>query len=171
MILPILNNIDTTLKKILAEFPDTLLFISPGYRIPDLVISKKCLETKTLSKCVRYPEIDTIKKVAEILRKCVLEKIDSTAEISWPPSVDELQSGERKAPEPLNTFYQTLLGFKTKTEKSVRIIESFCADILYTISNGRYTTLKHTSLGLGIHSMTGMKTPITFLHRLGHSIS
>ena len=89
-----------------------------------------------------------------------MEKIDSTADISWPPSVDELQSGERKAPEPSNTFYQTLLGFKTKTEKSVRIIESFCADILYTIS-----------LGLGIHSMTGMKTPITFLHRLGHSIS
>lgn len=32
-------------------------------------------------------------------------------------------------------------------------------------------TLKHTSIGLGLHSLTGQKLPFNILARLGHSIS
>ena len=42
---------------------------------------------------------------------------------------------------------------------------------MYQISNGQYLTLKHCSLGLGIHSATGTKDPIVVLSRLGHSIT
>ena len=39
------------LKKGLAlEYADKPLFLSPGYRIPDIVISKACIETTTLSQ-------------------------------------------------------------------------------------------------------------------------
>ena len=39
---------------------------------------------------------------------------------------------------------------------------------MFTISNGKNVTLKHTSLGLGLHSMTGMKNPVNILHLLSH---
>ena len=42
---------------------------------------------------------------------------------------------------------------------------------MFAISNGKYATLKHTSLGLGLLSMIGMKNPINILHCLGHSLS
>ena len=100
-----------------------------------------------------------------------MDIINSCPVLSWPPIVDELKSLDRKSPELLKTFYKTLLGFNRKTEKSVRIIDSLCSDVLYNVSNGKYEALKHTSLGLGLHSLTGMKATITHLHRLGHSIS
>ena len=42
---------------------------------------------------------------------------------------------------------------------------------MFAISNRKYATFKHTLLGLGLHSMTGMKNPINILHSLGDSIS
>ena len=42
---------------------------------------------------------------------------------------------------------------------------------MYNISNGKFLTLKHCSLGLLIHSKTGTKDLIVALSRLGHSIT
>ena len=39
------------------------------------------------------------------------------------------------------------------------------------MSNGKFLTLKHTALALGLHSITGLKLPIIMLSRLGHSIT
>ena len=52
-----------------------------------------------------------------------------------------------------------------------RIIDSFCSDVMFAISNRYFLTLKVVALGLGLHSKTGMKSPIELLHRLGHCIS
>ena len=38
-------------------------------------------------------------------------------------------------------------------------------------SNGRFLTLKYTTIGRRLHSLTGMKAPVTQLHQLGHFIS
>lgn len=108
---------------------------------------------------------------AKILRKSTLDTIAGIDKLSWPPNVDELKSNDENCPDLLKLFYKTLLGIIAKTEKSVRIVNSLCSDVLYNISNGKYATLKHACLGLGIHSLTGMKTPIIQLHRPGHSIS
>ena len=42
---------------------------------------------------------------------------------------------------------------------------------MFAISNGKYATLKHTSLGLGLLNMIGTRNPINILHCLGHSLS
>ena len=42
---------------------------------------------------------------------------------------------------------------------------------MYALSNGTFLTIKHASLGLGLHSATGQKLPITLLHRIAHCIS
>ena len=49
----------------------------------------------------------------------------------------------------------------------IHLVQTLCLQFQI----GKYTTLKHTSLGLGLHSMTGMKNPMNILDRLGHSIS
>ena len=158
-------------KRIESQYGDEIMFLSPGYRKPDVVISKLCVEASSLSQCFEHAENNMVTKVAKLLRKYVLDTVRESSDMTWPPDVDKLNAHDRKPPEILQHFYRILLGFNKPTEKSVRIVDSLCADILYNISNGKFITLKHTSVGLGLHSLTGMKTPITQLHRLGHSIS
>ena len=78
---------------------------------------------------------------------------------------------KREPPELLRYFYETLLLSRNKSETYTRFVDSFSSDIMFAISNGKYVSLKHTSLGLGLHSMTAMENPVNIFHRLGHSIS
>ena len=98
-----------------------------------------------------------IVKTAELFHKRVLDAISTSSDMSRPPDVDSLK--KCKPPETLEAFYRNLLGFNKQTEKSVRIVNSLCSDVLYNISNGKFLTLKHTTIGLGLHSLTGMKAP------------
>ena len=52
-----------------------------------------------------------------------------------------------------------------------RLTDSFSQDVVHAVSKGKFLTPKHTSVGLGLHSMTGQKLPIAILARLGHSIT
>ena len=56
-------------------------------------------------------------------------------------------------------------------ERKIRVVESLQDNIMYNMSNGQFLTLKHCSLGLGIHSKTETKDPIVVLSRVGHSIT
>ena len=42
--------------RIELKYPDKILFISPGYRIQEVVISSHCLETKTIAESIQYPQ-------------------------------------------------------------------------------------------------------------------
>ena len=156
-------------KRIECKFGEKIMFLSPGYCKPDILVSKASTETSSLPQYFEHTEDGMIVKTAELLRKRVLDTISTSSDMSWPPDVDSLKN--RKPPEILEAFYRNLLGFNKQTEKSVRIVNSLCSDVLYNISNGKFLTLKHTTIGLGLHSLTGMKAPVTQLHRLGHFIS
>ena len=56
-------------------------------------------------------------------------------------------------------------------EKKMRIVRSIADDLVYNISNRPIVTLKHCSVALGLHGMTGQKQPILLLSQLGHCIS
>ena len=57
------------------------------------------------------------------------------------------------------------------SERVDRLADSFSQDIVHTVSRRKFLTPKHTSLGLGLHSLTGQKLPIMILAKLVHSIS
>lgn len=40
---------------------------------------------------------------------------------------------------------------------------------MYSASKGNFLTSKYCAVGLGLHSLTGLKQPIVCLSRLGHS--
>ena len=42
---------------------------------------------------------------------------------------------------------------------------------MFVLSNSKFWTSKHCAAGLGIHSLTGLKQPVDYLSKLGHSIS
>ena len=51
------------------------------------------------------------------------------------------------------------------------LIDSFSQDIMYAVSKGEFLTLKHASVGLGLHSLTGQRLPLQVLSWLGHSMT
>ena len=126
---------------------------------------------KDNSRIYSKPEKVAIPKTAEILSKCVRDMINSLSIVSWQPKVEELQCDERKPPELAQYFYKTLLLSKNKSKTYTRFVDLFSSDMIFSISNGKYATLKQTSLGLGLHSITCMKNSVNILHHLGHSLS
>ena len=93
-----------------------------------------------------------------------------------PLTVESITTEFGEPPESLKLFLTTLLciGNKRKTDKLEtlpRLVESFCADFVHAVSNGKVITPKHYLLDLGIHNMTGQKLPIQIMNRLGHCVS
>ena len=77
-------------------------------------------------------------------------------------------------PYRLKLFLNALLHGETclSPEKEFDLrIESLTADSVFCTSRGAVRPLKHQILGMGLSSITGSKTAISILNRLGHSLS
>ena len=158
--------------RLLQKYGDDLLFISHKKHSPQLVISKKCLETQTMSRLLGSSESNTIKKAAVILREAVKK---TTEALPWPPTIESLRKDDRNAPDILKLFYENLLSpasvHHDTSLTAELLIDSFSQDIMYAVSKGEFLTLKHASVGLGLHILTGQKLPFQVLSRLGHSMT
>ena len=111
-------------------------------------------------------------KAAILVRKEVLKKIEKSCDVTSPPTIESLNDSSRKPPDIVETFFCHLLvgeSDHTPNQKKERIIRSFSEDVMYSVSNGNFLTSKHCAVGLGLHSLTGLKQPIVYLSRLGHS--
>ena len=157
--------------RLLESYGDKILFVTADINSPQLVISKMCLETN--ASTIKHPDEFIVKKAANILKCSILKEIDDSSDLPWPPTVESLKV--REPPEILKTFYNTLLqkdnDHHSTGVKRNRLINSFSSDLMYALSNGKYLTQKSVALGIGLHTRTGMKSPIQLLNRLGHCIS
>ena len=80
------------------------------------------------------------------------------SQLSWPLSVDELESKSREPPAELTAFLSKLLindSHHSIGSTKSRAVRSIADDIIYNVSNGGFLTAKQCALGLGIHCMTG----------------
>ena len=109
-------------KRIKCNFGEKIMFQSPGYCKPDIVVSKASTETSSLPRYFKHTEDGMIVKTAELLCKRVSDTISTSSDMSVPPDVDSLKN--RKPPEILEAFYRNLLGFNKQTENSERIVNS-----------------------------------------------
>ena len=104
-----------------------------------------------------------------------MEATENAQNIPWPPKVESLGSIGRQFPSILESFFKALLSPKDSHNvigaKVERLVDSFSQDIMHAVSRVKFLTPKHAAVGLGLHSLTGQKLPITILARLGHSIS
>lgn len=161
--------------RLLKKYGDCLLFISTEYHTAQIVISRECLETQTISKSLEFSENYAVKRTASLLRDVVLKFVEKSSSLPWPPTIESLMSRERESPALLQLFVNVLLSptdsHHAVREMTRRLKDSFSQDLIHALSKGTFVTLKHASLGLGLHSLTGQKLPLTILSRLGHCIN
>ena len=80
---------------------------------------------------------------------------------------------ETNFPVNLSEFLTNVLRSKDRANSEVikRLVHSYGSDLIHGVIRGKVVTLKHFLIGLGLHNITGLKTPIQVLSHLGHSIS
>lgn len=162
-------------ERLTKSFGDQIVFLQAEYHISQVVISKECLHNQMISGSSTRIQQSALKRAASFLQESVLSFLEEADPLPWPPTVESLVSRERQYPELLQLFFKELLSFKgshhVTAERVDRLTDSFCQDVIHAVSKGKFLTPKHASLGLGLHSMTGQKLPITILARLGHCIT
>ena len=120
------------LKSRLSDsYGDKLLFLNAEPNSPQVVISKECLNTRAMGNTIELSDEFIVKKAAMILKDAVLQTIDSSPDIPWPPTVNSLQT--REPPDILKMFYSDLLKprhINSKvSNKRERLVQSFCSDV------------------------------------------
>ena len=163
------------------NYEEKVIFLTTQNNLSKVVVSAEVWNeittgTKPLNSSITSnDEKSTIKEAAEILRDVILTYVKSAEKLPWPPTVDSLRDRLTSFPEVLTQFFRILVSPKNHhhvTSDTInRHVDSLAQDIIFSITKGTFLTLKHTCLGLGLHSMTGMKIPIVILSHLGHSIS
>ena len=118
-----------------------------------------------------------LKNVARRLRSNLLTYCEKIGENNWPPTIESVAEEYGKPPASVELFLSCVLKDnevskrqKGNTENLSRLIDSFTADLVNAASKGKVITPKHYLVGLGIHNMTGQKTPVQIMNKLGHSI-
>ena len=90
-------------------------------------------------------------------------------------TIESPRKDDRNAPDILKQFYENLLSPASvhhgTSLNAERLIDSFSQDIMHAVSKGEFLTLKHASVGLGLHRLTGQKLPLQVLSQLGHSMT
>ena len=151
------------------RFLDSLDFIQPTSKnIPEVLIAKEQEENSIHNKEF------FITKAVEYLKEDILQFANEN-EINdtdcWPPNIEMLK--ERNPPKTLTKFLTELLRPHRFVipEKTTRLVDSYAADIIYGVTNGKIITAKHFLLSMGLHSLTGSRQVVDILNKLGHSMA
>ena len=147
------------------HFGESICFITVEYHEVQIVSSTECIHEKTLSSYIEFSDNRILVLVARIIRKSVDEMIKKASQLSWSPSVDELESKSREPLAELTASLSKLLiddSHHSIGSTKRRVVRSIADDIFYNLSNGGFLTAKQCVLGLGLHSMTGQKRRLLF---------
>jgi hypothetical protein len=121
----------------------------------------------------RLGTADHMTDTALYLRQVILKAFKESADLSWPPTADELDKRAREElPDELKRFLNLVLsgcGPQVETcEKTRRIVYSIGEDLCRAVTNGRWKLSKHMFLCTTVHHLYRSKKLTTILHRLGH---
>ena len=114
-----------------------------------------------------------IGKAVEYLRKDLLKFAEETnidENNHWPPTFEVLNA--RKPPESVIYVLTGLLKRPRHVapEKATRLVDSYAADLIHDITNGRFITAKHFALSMALHGLTGLREIIDILNKLGNAM-
>ena len=132
------------------HFGENICFITVEYHEVQIVISTECIHKKTLCSYIEFLDNRTLVLAARIIRKSVDEMIKKASQLSWPQSVDELESKPRERAAELTAFLSKLLiddSHHSIGSTISRVVRSIADDIIYNVSNGGFLTAKQCALG------------------------
>ena len=152
-------------KGSIGEYGEAVMFYqSVDGKTPEVVVSSEGLHSTMIAK----DKIGIIKQAAEE----ILEYASNTDTLDWPPRLEKLKNSEGNFQTNLSEFLTNLLkSDRGNSDVIKRLVLFYRSDLIHGVTRGKVVTLKHFGLiGLELHSITGLKTPIKTLSRLGHSI-
>ena len=154
-------------KRIIDEYGKSVMFLKVDGKTPEVVVSSEGLHSTTIVK----DKTGIIKQAAEYLQEEILEYASKTDMLDWPPRLEQLKNSETNFPTNLTEFLTNLLKSDCGNSDVIeRLVHSYGSDLIQGVTSGKVVTLKHFLIGLGLHNVTGLKTPIKILSHLGHSI-
>ena len=175
------------LRKILSQFdnlksltynPNKVLIFPTTLQVEDLVVSNCEMHQELTSlKSLSANEIETdVIKAARLLNK---EIKNCPSQMSWPPKPEELHPSKTQLyiPPLLDTFCTVLLSGKcpqndcSKTERVLRLKNSFSQDMVFAVSNGANRTPKSVLFPSVVKSLCNNTEIIKLINGLGHGIS
>ena len=157
-------------KRIIDEYGESVMFLKVDRKTLEVIVSSEGLHSTTIGK----DKTSIIKQGAEYLQEEILEYASNTNMLDWPPRLGQLKNSETNFPTNLTEFLTNLLkADRGNSDIIKRVVHSYGPDLIHGVhgvTRGKVVTLKHFLIGLGLHNITGLKTPIKILSHLGHSI-
>ena len=154
--------------RIVKEFEESLKFLKIDCKTPEVVVSSTRRESTSIVKSKE----SVLKQAAEYLRDDILDYASKVDQSIWPPTYDSLQKSERVFPSTLNEFLRCVL--KTRDHAcsdSIKwLVNSYGLDLIHGVTRGKVITFKYFLIGIGLHNITGLKTPAKILSNLNHSV-
>lgn len=155
-------------ERINAKFNEQIIILSQQNRSgPEYIASKD------ISKNSSQHRIDTIQTAASYLREDISTYVENLKKIVWPPTIEQLSADERKPPESVRSFFETVLKQPGRCQNTnvSRLVDSYSQDLVHGVTKGKTIMEKHFLIGLGVHNLTGQRNVVEILNKLGHSVS
>ena len=125
-------------QRIQTEFGEEVAFVSISYQETQVLVSRSTFSSTTLGNFMKGNKEFLLKEAATILRKDILEMIDESTDLPWPPTPESLSWENRQPPESIKRFLRTVL-HETHHEignETQRYIDSISQDLVHAISKG-----------------------------------
>ena len=153
-------------QKIINQYGNSLLFLTIDAKTPQVIISAKCLDSANIVKDKKAILIECAKVLGEDINYAKNYEMR-------PLTIESIKNTEQDCPKLVNDFLTSLLKSEVHdlSDSLKRTVSSFASDLISAVTRGKVVTLKHFLLGVGLHNITGLKTPIIILSRLGHCIN
>ena len=120
-------------QRIVKQFREGIVILSTE--------SKQCyIARKEFNKENPDHRKEIIGKAATYLREDRNSPVSNLEEIVWPPTIEQLSSEERKLPESVRDFFQTVLtnGSRRDSNAVSRLADSFSQDLVHVITKGNH---------------------------------
>ena len=160
-------------NKITEHYKDKIQVIKGKTIRGNLICSKEYTQEEALRKFDKKNVQAKMKDVALMLRNAIFHAPFD----ALPDDIKQrdISKGEIQAPDILNQFMTYLIGgpILTKEDKTkkLRRTRSISDDIVFAVTSGRKKPAKHLQIGLAMKSLTGSRTVVNILNRLGHCAS
>lgn len=169
-------SVTSLLTKIKSRFPDILY--DKHSKKSGMYVFSSSMTAGEASAIINYSDkkMEGIRSAAMALRAEILAK--PSHKHPSPTSVHILKETAPSIPSLVMVFFDTLInGMHKKAEgnEESQMMDkrsiAMASDAMFNCTRGSLRPWKHQALGLGLGSLTGSKSVLTILNRLGHCIS
>ena len=155
--------------RIQRQFGDKIIILPSMQNNSEIIVSKELINQETLLN-----KDNQIKSVAKIIKDDIKEHYSQNKN-TFPICLKQVKEMNKETPNSLRNLLENVLKLDSHSLESRPNLSRLCCsieqDIFHAVTRGEQITEKHFLLGLGLHNLTGQKTVIEVLDKMGHCIS